>query len=655
MNNFKSKLLLVLSVLLLAHTADAQQLLPQPKKATFGKGYYKTSGDKGRTVARQLKGNNLKSEYYRLHITPDSLLIDFTDSASLYYAEQTLSQLKEKDKYPVCDIEDWPSYPWRGCMIDVSRHFFPIDYLFKQVDVLSHYKINRLHLHLTDAAGWRMQIDHYPLLTKRAAWRTESDWTKWWINNDRHYLDEGTPGAYGGYYTKDELRRLVAYAAKRGITVVPEIEMPGHSEEVTAAYPELKCEGNSGAQGDVCPSNEATYAFYHNILDEVMEVFPSHWIHIGGDEAGKEHWANCERCKRKAKLLGLNSVCDLQGYLIQRMAEYVRLCGREVICWDEVLDDSLTKTAPSLGDNVNIMVWRNLDAARKGMKRGHNVILTPGEYYLDRYQDAPPTQPFANGSYMPLSEMWKRVNPADFEDPALKGKVAGVQGNVWAEYIPTADYDEYMLYPRMLAIAEVGWSGRNRDYESLRQSVLAQYPWLKAHKVNAFDLSREYGDRKEKTHQVRHLALGAKVIYNKPWSPNYPGKKDSTLTDGYGGGWAYGDGSWQGFLQNKDSVNAPLDVTVDLGKNKHFSNVSLDFVQSSGAWIYFPNRLTVSVSDDGKSFKPVFDKKYAEDNSNEYKVQTFDCRGKFTGRYVRVEGYIEGNGKWLFTDEIRIK
>lgn len=646
------KLLFSLFLLSLPTAVPAQQLLPQTKQVTMGKGYF-TMG-KG-TILYNKVSTSHGDEYYALHITPDTLLVAYGDSAGLYYAHQTIEQLTQKGRLPVCDIHDWPNYPWRGCMIDVSRHFYPISFLKKQVDVLSHYKINRLHLHLTDAAGWRMPIDRYPLLTQRAAWRTESDWTKWWVNNDRRYVDEGTSGAYGGYYTKAELRDLVAYARKRGVTVVPEIEMPGHSEELTAVYPELKCEGNSGAQGDVCPSNEATYAFLHNVLDEVLEVFPSHWIHIGGDEAGKDHWLKCPRCQQKAKLLGLRSVRDLQGYLIQRMADYLRLQGREVIGWDEVLDDSLSTYAPSLGSNVNVMVWRSLDAARRGMKRGHNAILTPGEYYLDRYQDAPTVMPYAFGGYMPLKGLWERINPADFSDNSAKGRVLGVQGNMWTEYITTPDYAEQMLYPRMLAIAEVGWSGRNRPYTALRQSVIAQYPWLAAHKVNAFDLRKETGERKERTTLVRHKALGAKVTYNMPWSPYYPGKKDSTLIDGYGGGWSYGDGSWQGFCQSGDTSKMPFDVTIDLGCEQHFSKISLDFLQSQGAWVYYPSRLTIATSADGSHFTTVIDKTYTWPADQLFAIRTFSYPLKGQARYVRIAAQPLKPGQWVFTDEVKVQ
>lgn len=630
----------------------AQQLLPQPKQAVFGKGTF--NPQKGVVLMEETSGAGHGKEYYRLHITPDTMRVAYADSTGLFYATQTISQLRKGDLLPVCDIEDWPSYEWRGCMIDISRHFFPLSFLKKQVDVLAHYKVNRLHLHLTDAGGWRMQIDRYPELTKKAAWRTESDWTKWWIDNDRRYMREGDPGAYGGYYTKDEMRELVAYAAKKGITVVPEIEMPGHSEELTAACPQLKCEGNQEAQGDVCPSSETTYAVLHNILDEVMEVFPSKWIHIGGDEAGKGSWGSCPNCQRKARLLGLRSTADLQGYLIQRIAAYLRLEGREAIGWDEVLDDSLAAHAPSLGENVNVMVWRDIKAAQRAMRRGHNVILSLGDYYLDRYQDAPPTEPFAGGSYQPLRNLWN-FDPAPYSGDGFTGRVLGVQGNLWTEYIKTEDYAEYMLYPRELAIAEVGWSGRSRSYEELSAAVVAQYPWLAAQHVNAFDLRKEKGDRKEKQKPVRHLAVGAGVTYHQPYSQSYVGQGDGTLTDGMCGGWSYGDGRWQGFMQRRDTTVAPFDITIDLGEEKRFSTVSLDFMQSDGAWVFYPSRVTISISSDGDHFVPVYDQAYTRERLNVVGTRTVTYQGKKQkARFVRISAKEDNPGEWVFTDEVKV-
>lgn len=644
---------LTLSLSATVQPATAQQLLPKPKNAVFGKGYFNPK--KGVVLMEGTADASHGKEYYRLHITPDTLRVQYADSTGLFYATQTISQLRKGDLLPVCDIEDWPSYAWRGCMIDISRHFFPVSFLKKQVDILAHYKVNRLHIHLTDAGGWRMQIDRYPQLTRQAAWRTESDWTKWWIDNDRRYLNEGDAGAYGGYYTKDELRELVAYAAKKGITVVPEVEMPGHCEEVTAAYPELKCEGNEEPQGDVCPSSEATYAFFHNVLNEVMEVFPSRWIHIGGDEAGKESWGKCPNCQRKARQLGLRSTRDLQGYLIQRMAAYLRLEGREAIGWDEVLDDSLSSFAPSLGDNVDVMVWRDIKAAERAMQRGHNVILSPGDYYLDRYQDAPPTEPFAGGSYQPLRNLW-RFDPAPYGANDFAGKVMGVQGNLWTEYIKTEDYAEYMLYPRALAIAEIGWSGHDRSYEELSQAVVAQYPWLNSQHVNAFDLRKEKGDRKEKQKSVRHLAVGAKVTYHKPYSPSYVGQGDGTLTDGLCGGWSYGDGRWQGFMQRRDTTVAPFDITIDLGEAKSFRTVSLDFMQSDGAWVYYPKTVCVSISTDGEHFEPIYNKEYTRQRLNVVGTRTvsFQASKKLKARFVRITAREDNPGEWVFTDEVKI-
>lgn len=242
-------------------------------------------------------------EAYRLHVTKDTLLISAASADGFRFAWQTVKQLKQKNAVMACDVVDAPAFKWRSLMLDVSRHFQPISFLKKQIDVMAQYKFNRLHLHLTDAAGWRVEIKRYPRLTELAAWREGKTW-KEWSKLGCKYMHEGEAGAYGGYYTQDELRDLVSYAAERGITIVPEIEMPGHSAEVLTAYPELSCTHEPYKQMDFCPGSVATYDFLENVLKEVMDIFPSKYIHVGGDEADKASWPSCPLCQQKMKELG---------------------------------------------------------------------------------------------------------------------------------------------------------------------------------------------------------------------------------------------------------------------------------------------------------------------------------------------------------------
>ena len=402
--------------LLMATDVNAQNLLPKPQTFKAGKGYFSTSTPTVKIVneagpdaeniytrswqqtnsptAKQtiklIKLHNASSpEAYRLHITADSIVMSAASADAFRYAWQTIGQLKTKQGIMACDIDDAPAYKWRSIMLDVSRHFEPVSFIKKQIDVMAQYKFNRLHLHLTDAAGWRIEIKRYPLLTRMAAWRPERTW-KEWSNNGAKYTMEGSADAHGGYYTQDELRELVAYAAERGITIVPEIEMPGHSAEVMAAYPELSCTHKPYEQMDFCAGSVATYDFLENVLKEVMDIFPSKYIHVGGDEAAKQSWGDCPLCQRKMKELG----CDkdgLQANLIAHFGRFLNSYGRQLVGWDEVI-------AGNLARNTTVMVWRGLEKAHEAIEHGYDVVLSPGAYcYLDAYQDAPLSQPEAIG------------------------------------------------------------------------------------------------------------------------------------------------------------------------------------------------------------------------------------------------------------------
>lgn len=537
-----------------------------------------------------------------------------------------------------------PAYSWRGCMIDVSRHFFPISFLKRQVDVLSTYRINRLHLHLTDAAGWRFEMKGYPQLTQRAAWRTQSDWGLWWEAGDRQYVNEGTPGAYGGYYTVEELQDLVAYASERGITVVPEVEIPGHSEEVTAVLPQLKCEGNTGAQGEVCPSAPATYRFIDDVLTEVVRIFPSDYIHIGGDEAAKDHWRKCPRCQQMAQALGLSSTDLLQDHIVRYAMRKVVALGRRPIGWDDALCDSLP-------DGTAIMIWRSPEMAQKALDKGYDVIYSPLQYcYLDYVQDAPQTQPLSFGGYLPLDRVWAMQPP--------KG-VMGVQGNLWTEFIETPEHAEMMLYPRIMAIAEVGIKGEARgSFKSFRKRALKEVKRLQDLGYSPFDLKNEAGHRPESLHRIKHKALGAKVTYNKPYSETYTAGGASALVDGLQGDWVHTDGRWQGFM-----TDSCLDITIDLGSVKTVRSVSMSFLQSEEAYIFEPKTISFSTSVDGKHFTLLSKRKIARTAPKGIYVPrqksfihplSWDNYAKKM-RYIRVQGSATGVGHWIFADELIVR
>lgn len=537
-----------------------------------------------------------------------------------------------------------PAYTWRGCMIDVSRHFFPISFLKRQVDILASYRINRLHLHLTDAAGWRFEMKGYPQLTQRAAWRTQSDWGRWWEAGDRQYVDEGTPGAYGGYYTVTELQDLVRYAAERGIVIVPEVEFPGHSEEVTAVLPQLKCEGNTGAQGEICPSAPDTYRFIDDVLAEVARIFPSDYIHIGGDEAAKEHWRNCPRCQKMANDLGLSSTDLLQDHIVRYAMRRVASLGRRPIGWDDALCDSLPA-------GTAIMIWRSPEMAEKALAKGYDVIYSPLQHcYLDYVQDAPQTQPLSFGGYLPLDKVWAMQPP--------KG-VMGVQGNLWTEFIETPEHAEMMLYPRIMAIAEVGLKGKARgSFKSFRKRALQEVARLQSLGYSPFDLKKEAGHRPESLHRIKHKACGAKVTYNKPYSESYTAGGVSALVDGLQGDWVHTDGRWQGFM-----TDSCLDITIDLGKVKTVRSVSMNFLQSEEAYIFEPKMVSFSTSVDGKHFTLLSERKitrtvskgvYVARQKSAIRPMTWDVSEKKM-RYIRVQASATGVGHWIFADEIIVQ
>ncbi len=630
--------LLFISMLAFVSCSDVPSLLPYPQSVEWEKGW----ADADMNIHIQPLNGSISPEAYLLHVSKDSIIISADTEIGVLRARQTLAQLTQDGRIRCCTINDRPAYEWRGAMLDVSRHFLSIDFLKKHIDILAGYKINRLHLHLTDAAGWRMEIKKYPRLTEFAAWRPQEDWKDWWFG-ERLYAEEGSAGAYGGYYTQEELRGLVEYAAERGVMIIPEIEMPAHSEEVLTAYPELSCTHEPYRQADFCLGNPATYEFLENVLLEVMDVFPSEYVHIGGDEAGKASWRSCPLCQRKTAELELEDVDELQAHLVAHMGRFLAEHGRKLIGWDEILDETLT-------EGGTVMVWRGVEIAGKAARMGYDVVLSPGSHcYFDSYQDAPPTQPEAIGGYLPLSKAYG-FDPAAGLSEAEKRHIRGIQGNLWAEYIVTPEHREYMMYPRLLAIAEIGWNGTPvKDYEEFRSRAVVEVDRLRSCGVNAFDLRNEVGQRKEFLSPVKHKASRAKVIYNLPYYQGYAAAGDASLTDGLRGGWTNNDGRWQGFIHGKR-----FDVTVDLGTAVEFERVSVGFMQMCGPEIFFPASFTVSVSDNGVDFMEISHLETPVVKNTTTEVRSYAWDGEACGRYVRIQAPSGEFGGWIFADEIEI-
>ena len=626
-----------------ANAQGIENLIPVPAEVNINNGEYHFEGEpKVKYVA--LPEGRMPAESYRLKVDKKGVTITSSDPAGAFYAQQTLNQLisdaEGQKSIPYCEIYDYPRFPYRGVHFDVSRHFRSVDFLKKQIDAMAMYKMNRMHIHLTDAAGWRLQIDAYPRLASFAAWRPQHQWKDWWAGN-RHYAEEGDPGAYGGYYTKDDMRELIQYAHNHHIEVIPEIELPGHSEEVLAAYPELSCTGKPYTQGEFCVGNEETFKFLETVLDEVIDLFPSEYIHIGGDEANKEHWKKCPKCQARMAEEGLQSVDELQSYMIKRIARYVESKGRKVIGWDEILDGGLAEGAA-------VMSWRGTEGGIKAMEMGHDVIMTPGRYcYLDHAQDAPFKEPESIGGYLPLDSVYvyEPIEPSMPQDKV--GYLKGVQANLWTEYVVTDEHAEYMYWPRTIAIAETGWSQpEKKDLADFRRRVLLALDCLKNKGYATFDLASEYGERKLAQTGLEHKAKGCKVIYNRPIQDWYQAAGEKTFTDGVIGGWTYSDNRWQGFLSD-------IDVTVDLGNVQTVSYVGGTFMQLIGPGVFMPSKVDILVSEDGENFTLV------ATVWNDVPVTTPDLLFKdfsticdCQARYVRYHAYRSTMRGFLFLDEV---
>lgn len=588
------------------------------------------------------------NEAYRIEIDKKGVRLSANTETGIFYGLQTLLQLLnngDNKTLPALTINDSPRFPYRGLHLDVSRHFFDKEFVKKQLNAMAYFKMNRLHWHLTDGAGWRIEIKKYPRLTSFAAWRPFDKLNDWWVGG-RTFCEQDDPRAVGGYYTQDDIREVVAYAAERHITIIPEIEMPGHSEEVLATYPELSCSGKPYVNADFCIGTEKTFEFLENVLLEVIDLFPSEYIHIGGDEASKSSWKTCPRCQKRMADEHLNSVDELQSYMIHRIEKFLNDHGRKIIGWDEIIEGGLSPTA-------TVMSWRGEEGGIKAVKAGNQAIMTPGKYcYLDAFQDAPNTQPMAIGGYLTLEKVYSFEPVPDSLSTKEAELILGVQGNVWTEHIPTPEHYEYMIYPRILALAEIGWSPSEvKKWDNFHTRALQAVNILREQGYNPFPLEKEIGDKPESYQKVNHLAIGKKVTYSNPYSNHYAAQGEKTLVDGVRGGWMYNDDRWQGF------IDCDFDVTIDLGKETDIKQVCAEFIQLKGPYVWLPKQVIISSSVDGEHY----DTLATVDNDISPDIETlqfkeFGWEGNVKARYIRYKALSNGiTGGWLFTDEIRIK
>lgn len=655
-------------------------------------------------------------EGYQLNVSVNEISIKAKTTKGAFYGVQSLIQLFPAHTNPdhpigiqAISIKDAPRFKYRGMHLDVGRHFYSVDFIKKYIDLISQLKMNTFHWHLTEDQGWRIEIKKYPKLQEVAAYRKE---TLIGHYSDQPHQFDGKK--YGGYYTQDQIRDIVAYATDRQVTVIPEIEMPGHSQAAIAAYPSLGCTGAPvevatkwGVFEEVYCPKESTFAFLEDVIDEVISLFPGKYIHIGGDEAPKTRWKQCTHCQQLIKKEGLKDEHELQSYFIARMEKYINTKGKQIIGWDEILEGGL---AP----NATVMSWRGTKGAVEAAKEGHDVILTPGSHcYFDHYQSDNENEPVAIGGFLPLEKVYS-FNPIPKELTQEESKyVLGAQGNVWTEYMPNEKKVEYMAFPRVVALSEVVWSApKNKNYENFIQRLEQYQKRLDLLKVNyanhiyevkgelintngtlTYELkttSKTYpiyystdgsepnkkytapipidssvtikagvyekgADRKGNLFEQRihmHKGVGAKITIDKEPHPAYNAGGKIALINGISGNnKRYGDKEWLGFS------GEDLEITIEFDEPTTVNFISTRFHNGNGQWIYAPKKVEISFDND--PFIPViFSSKDLLVNMN---VTFRDTKAKKLRIRVPNYGIIPegkqgaGHKAWTFIDEIIIE
>ena len=496
--------------------SQVNNIIPTPKEQTIKNGFMLIennpeiiTNDKFKSVSTLLKNainelnldndekpkNRIKFSYnkkldneeYILRINSNLITISASSENGAIFGFQSLNQLMNLNlnngaiKLKNQEIKDSPRFKYRGMHLDVGRHMYPVDFIKKYIDGLAMLKFNNFHWHLTEDQGWRIEIEKYPELNNIVSFRDST--------LIGHYGDKPRQfdkSRYGGFYTKKEIKEIVKYANKRGINVIPEIEMPGHSQAAVASYPMLGCSGEQvgvaplwGVFKEIYCSKNETFDFLEDIIDEVVELFPSKYIHIGGDEAPKTNWKACGNCQNVIEREGLKDEYELQSYFITRMEKYINSKGKQIIGWDEILEGGL---AP----NATVMSWRGISGGIEAAKMNHEVIMTPNAVcYLDHYQAKDTkNEPLAIGGYTPIEEIYNYEPIPSELDKSLHKYIIGAQGNVWTEYMKTSDHVEYMVFPRILALSEVVWADNRPSFEDFEKKVNYTYPVLDRMNIN---------------------------------------------------------------------------------------------------------------------------------------------------------------------------
>ncbi|WP_294536026.1 family 20 glycosylhydrolase [uncultured Bacteroides sp.] len=678
------------------------ELLAEYLKTATGKDFAVEAGTEGKNaIVLALGVDNKNPEAYELKVAGEGVTVKGATEAGVFYGIQTLRKslpvaVGANISLPAVDIKDAPRFAYRGAHFDTSRHFFTVDEVKTYIDMLALHNMNRMHWHFTEDQGWRIEIKKYPKLTEIGSKRSETVIGK----NSGKY--DGVP--HEGFYTQEEAKEIVKYAAERFITVIPEIDIPGHMQAALASYPELGCTGGPyevwkmwGVSEDVlCIGNDQSLKFLEDVFAELIEIFPSEYIHIGGDECPKVRWAQCPKCQARIKQLGLKSDAKhtkeerLQSYVISHVEKFLNERGRQIIGWDEILEGGL---AP----NATVMSWRGEGGGIEAAKQHHDVIMTPNTYlYFDYYQSKDTdNEPLAIGGYLPVERVYSYEPMPKSLTPDEQKYIKGVQANLWTEYIPTFSHAQYMVLPRWAALAEVQWSApEKKDYANFLSRLPRLIQWYDAEGYNyakhVFDVTAEFtpnttdgtlditlntlddapihytldgseptaaspraegvvkvkenavfsakalrptGDSRVLTEKICFSKSSMKpIVANQPVNNQYKFKGESTLVDGLKGNGNYKTGRWIAFFKND------MDVTIDLQQPTEISRVALSTCVEKGDWVFDARGLTVEVSADGKNFTKVASESYPamkEDDKNGvyHHELTFD---PVQARYVRV-------------------
>ena len=678
------------------------ELLAEYLKTATGKDFAVEAGTEGKNaIVLALGVDNKNPEAYELKVAGEGVTVKGATEAGVFYGIQTLRKslpvaVGANISLPAVDIKDAPRFAYRGAHFDTSRHFFTVDEVKTYIDMLALHNMNRMHWHFTEDQGWRIEIKKYPKLTEIGSKRSETVIGK----NSGKY--DGVP--HEGFYTQEEAKEIVKYAAERFITVIPEIDIPGHMQAALASYPELGCTGGPyevwkmwGVSEDVlCIGNDQSLKFLEDVFAELIEIFPSEYIHIGGDECPKVRWAQCPKCQARIKQLGLKSDAKhtkeerLQSYVISHVEKFLNEHGRQIIGWDEILEGGL---AP----NATVMSWRGEGGGIEAAKQHHDVIMTPNTYlYFDYYQSKDTdNEPLAIGGYLPVERVYSYEPMPKSLTPDEQKYIKGVQANLWTEYIPTFSHAQYMVLPRWAALAEVQWSApEKKDYANFLSRLPRLIQWYDAEGYNyakhVFDVTAEFtpnttdgtlditlntlddapihytldgseptaaspraegvvkvkenavfsakalrptGDSRVLTEKICFSKSSMKpIVANQPVNNQYKFKGESTLVDGLKGNGNYKTGRWIAFFKND------MDVTIDLQQPTEISRVALSTCVEKGDWVFDARGLTVEVSADGKNFTKVASESYPamkEDDKNGvyHHELTFDS---VQARYVRV-------------------